>query len=255
MRANRFVFVFFVCVASAWAQADAGDPKAGELKSASAVLNRYTQALGGVPAIASVQAMTAQGEAETSLRPGKSTFIYYAKPYKSLFKLTRPDGTEISSGFNGKLGWLITPKGVTVDKHSDLEANLRDTDLQYPLHQAHYFKKLKLAGITDFEGHLCYWLRGMTKWGRENSQYYDVETGLLDGWRFEADDASKSMSVELFQDYKKFGDRLIATKTISRDGDHVQTFTYTSVSYEPIDDSVFDLPQAVKAEMIKAQMK
>jgi outer membrane lipoprotein-sorting protein len=242
MRLVNLAILFLACVIPVWSQVEAG-----ELKTAAAVLDRYKEALGGVQAIANVKSMTAHGEAESTNRPGKATFVYYAKPFKSLFKLTRPDGTQISSGFDGKVGWLITPKGVTIDKHSDLEANLRDTDLQYPLHQSHYFKKLKLAGVTDFEGHRCYWLRGTSKWGRENNQFYDVETGLLDGWRFEADDASKTITSELFEDYKKIGDRLIATKTISHSGDHSQTFTYKSVSYEPLDDSIFELPPAVKA--------
>jgi hypothetical protein len=44
--------------------------------------------------------MTVHGEAESSARPGKSTFVYYARPFKSMFKLTRPDGTEITAGFD-----------------------------------------------------------------------------------------------------------------------------------------------------------
>jgi hypothetical protein len=30
-------------------------------------------------------------------------------------------------------------------------------------------------------------------------------------------------------------------------GDHTRTFTYTSVSYKPLADSVFELPPAVQA--------
>jgi hypothetical protein len=40
---------------------------------------------------------------------------------------------------------------------------------------------------------------------------------------------------------------LLATKVSFRSGDHTQTFTYKSVSYEPLADSLFDLPQAVRA--------
>ena len=52
-------------------------------------------------------------------------------------------------------------------------------------------QKLELAGVTDFEGHRCYWLHGTTNWGKDNNQFYDVTTGLLVGYRFE-DDASKA---------------------------------------------------------------
>lgn len=245
MRAIRLWIFAFASLASVSAQTPTKP-----LKTATAVLNRYTQALGGAHAIENLQFMTAQGEAESSNRPGKSTFVFYVKPLKSLFKLTHPDGTQLVAGFDGKVGWVMTPQRTSIDPDTDLEANRRDADLQYPLHQAYYFKKLKLVGITDFEGHRCYWLHGTTKWGEDNNQFYDVETGLLDGWRFQGSEASKGVTIELFQDYKDFGDgRLIPTKYVSRAGDHSQTFTYTSVNYEPIDDSVFDLPPSVKALM------
>jgi hypothetical protein len=242
MRFVHLPILFLACVMPAWSQVEPG-----ELKTAAAVLDRYKEALGGVQAIAKVQSMTVHGEAESTDGPGKSSFVYYAKPFRSLFKLTRPDGTQITAGFDGKVGWLITPKGASIDQDTALDANRRDADLQYPLHQPDYFKKIELAGITDFEGHRCYWLHGTTNWGKDNNQFYDVETGLLDGWRFEADDASKTISTERFEDYKSFGGRLIATKNISRSGDHGQTFTYESVTYEPLDDSIFELPPAVKA--------
>jgi len=220
-----------------------------QLKTADAVLERYKQALGGVEAIQKVQSMTVRGEAESSAKPGKATFVYYATPFKSLFKLRRPDGTAITAGFDGKVSWTITPQGASIDKDTAVDANRRDADLQYALHQPDYFRKLELAGIIDFEGHRCYWLHGTTTWGKDNNQFYDVATGLLVGYRFEADDASKTITIAVFKDYKSFGGPLMPTKNISRTGDHSQTFTYESVSYEPLPGSLFDLPAPVKQLM------
>jgi hypothetical protein len=42
---------------------------------------------------------------------------------------------------------------------------------------------------------------------------------------------------------------LLATKNTTRSGDQSRTFTYKSVSYDPLDDSVFELPPAIKALM------
>jgi hypothetical protein len=241
MRILKLAILFSASAAIAFAQSDA------PLKTAEAVLQRYKQVLGGPEAIQKVQSETVYGETESSGTSGKATFTYYAKPFKSLFKLTRPDGTQIAAGFDGKISWTITPQGASIDKDTAVDANRRDADLQYSLHQPDYFKKLELAGVTDFEGHRCYWLHGTTNWGKDNNQFYDVETGLLAGYRFEADDASKTITIALFQDYKNFGGPLIATKNISRTGDKSQTFTYRAVTYEPLDDSIFDLPPAVKA--------
>jgi hypothetical protein len=57
----------------------------------------------------------------------------------------------------------------------------------------------------------------------------------------------RAVATLVFQDYKSFGGPLVATKLTARTGDHMRTFTYKSVTYEPLADSGFELPQAVKA--------
>jgi hypothetical protein len=240
MRLTKSAIVVFACSALIW-------PQVGQLKTADAVLKRYQQALGGVNAIAKVQSETVRGEVEGTGMSGKASFVYYAKPFKTLSKVTRANGSEVVSGFDGSISWSVDPKGASIDKETALEAVRRDADLQYALHQPDYFKKLEFAGVTDFEGRPCYWLHGTTHWGKDNNQFYDVQTGLLAGYRFQSDDPSAGITTAQFLDYKSFGGPLVATKVIFRTGNHVRTFTYISVAYEPVADSVFELPQAVKA--------
>jgi hypothetical protein len=239
MRFLKFTAVVLLFGGCVW-------PQEGPLTTAAQVLERYQQALGGAEVIQKVQSLTVRDEMEKTGMPGKATFVYRAKPFKMLLKLTRPDGSEVRSGFDGKVSWTITSSGAEIDKDTPLDAIRRDADLQYPLHQPDYFKKLELAGVTDFQGHRCYWLHGTTNWGKDNNQFYDVTSGLLVGYRFE-DDASKATSIVRFDDYKNFGGRLMATKNTSSSGEHSQTFTYESISYEPLADSLFELPPAVAA--------
>jgi hypothetical protein len=187
------------------------------------------------------------GETEGSGVSGKSTFVSYAKPFKQLFKVTRADGSEVVSGFDGKVSWSVDAQGASLDLDTAPESVRRDADLQYALHQRDYFKSLELAGVADFDGRPCYWLHGTTHWGKDNNQFYDVQTGLLAGYRYQADDKSSALSTLVFQDYKNFGGPMVATKLVSRTGDHMRTFTVKSVTYEPLADSVFELPAAVKA--------
>lgn len=241
MRLVRLAIVVFAGVALVW-------PQAGQLKTADAVLQRYQQALGGVDAIRKVQSETRLGEVEATGMQGKATFVAYAKPFKFLHKVTLPSGREVISGFDGSVSWSVTPQGASIDKATAVEAVRRDADLQYALHQPDYFQKLEFAGVTDFEGRPCYWLHGTTHWGKDNNQFYDVQTGLLAGYCFQSDaSSSAATTTTVFQDYTSIGGPLVATKVISRTGDHTQTVTYTSVIYEPLADSVFELPQAVKA--------
>jgi len=244
MRFLKLAIIALASVAPAWSQAV-------QLKTADAVLERYKHVLGGVEAVQKVQSETVRGEIESAGTSEKATFIYYLKPFKSLLRVTRANGSELTVGFDGATSWAVTPEGASIDKDTPVEAARRDADLQYALHQPDYFQKLELAGVTDFEGRPCYWLHGTTHWGKDNNQFYDVETGLLAGYRFQADDSSGDTATALFQDYKNFGGPLIATKQTTRTSHHSQTFTFLSVSYEPIADSVFDLPESVKALLKK----
>jgi hypothetical protein len=245
-RAVPFALLPSVALILALVGAGVAQPQAARFTTAAEVLDRYVQALGGPDAVKSVQSEMVRGEVDGTSRPGKMSFVYYAKPFKTLLHVTRPDGSEIFDGFDGKISWSVTPKGASIDKDTPIDAVRRDADLQYPLHQPDYFRELKLAGVIDFEGRPCYWLHGTTLWGKDNNQFYDVETGLLAGYRFQSDNGSGQNVIALFQDYKRFGGLLMPTKRISRTGDQSQTFTITSVSLEPLADSLFDPPQDVK---------
>ena len=243
MRLIKATIVILAFAALAW-------PQGGQLTTADAVLESYQHALGGVDAIKKVQSETVRGVIETTGTQGKATFIYYAKPFKTLIRVTRADGREVISGFDGSVSWSVTPQGASIDKDTAVEAVRRDADLQYALHQPDYFQKLEFSGVTDFDGRPCYWLHGTTHWGKDNNQFYDVKTGLLAGYRFQADNSSGRLAIVLFQDYKGFGGPLVATKVSSQSADESQTFTYESVTYETLADSVFELPKAVK-ELLK----
>src|SRR5690242_6202860 len=116
------IAVTIVAVQPLWAdEALTASNQAARFTTTAQVLDRYKQALGGEQAIANVQSMTVRGEVESTRTPGKATFIYYAKPFKSLFKLTRVDGTQITAGFDGKVSWTITSKGAEIDKDTPLD--------------------------------------------------------------------------------------------------------------------------------------
>jgi len=231
----------------AGALAALGRAQAPELTTREAVLEKYQQALGGVEAIRKVQSETRHGEAESPGMPGKITFVSYSKPFKWLAKVTMPDGGERTHGFDGQVSWSSGPKGAEIDKSVPVESVRRDADLQYALHQPDYFTRFEFAGVADFEGHHCYWLHGTTHWGKDNNQFYDTTTGLLVGYRFQSDDEKAVTTFVVYDDYKSFGGPLVATKETDRQGDQTQITRITSVSYEPIADSLFDLPAAVKA--------
>ena len=111
-----------------------------------------------------------RGEVEGTGMPGKATFAGYSKPFQRMSKLARPDGREITSGFDGTVSWSITPPGASIDHDTPIESVRRDADLQYALHQPDYFQKLEFNGTAEFDRRRCYWLHGTTHWGKDNNQ-------------------------------------------------------------------------------------
>src|ERR1700691_445505 len=111
MRMTRSAFVILASVALASVAALRGQD--GQLKTADAVLERYKVVLGGVDAIKNVQSETVHGEIEGTGMQGKATFVAYSKPFKSIFKVMRADGTQVTSGFDGAVSWSIDAKGAS----------------------------------------------------------------------------------------------------------------------------------------------
>ena len=114
-----------VVAALGWSQAP-------ELKTTEAVLEKYQWALGGAEAIRKVQSETRHGEVASPGTPGKITFVSYAKPFKWFAKITMPDGTQRTSGFDGKVSWSVGAKGAEIDTSVPIESVRRDADLSLP---------------------------------------------------------------------------------------------------------------------------
>jgi len=104
--------------------------------------------------------------------------------------------------------------------------------------------------VRLFNGRACYHLKGINNWGRVNEHFYDTETGLLVGYAFNtAWRGGHGDATTTFEDYRDFGGVLMPVKTTTRDGDSLSVFMITSVTYDDVSDSVFELPEAVRAKL------
>lgn len=105
--------------------------------------------------------------------------------------------------------------------------------------------------MESFYGHRCYRVRGINLWGNVNNQYYDVESGLLVGYRFHqwvGSAPEKAESVQIFDDYRRFDGLLIAMReTDYRDGRLIGVGRYESIRMNDVDPRVFELPSAIVA--------
>ncbi len=227
--------------------------KTGPLPTVQQVMDRYVSALGGRDAIFKHKSMTVRGTFEISDKGPALDRIAYYKGGKMLYQVTLPNGSHYQEGFNGTVAWQISPSsGPAISDGDVVKSKERDADMYYPARVMDYFSSMEVVDVSDFEGHTCYHLKGTNKWGKVNEHFYDTTTGLLVGYRFNSSWRGGSGDErEVFSDYKDFGGWLMPTRATHKSSDPTQTETVTSVSFDDVDDSVFALPDAVKALLAK----
>jgi hypothetical protein len=245
----------FVAVAAVWLCGLSAP--AASLPSVEDVQARFVRALGGADAITRPHSMTIRGFNLAYEPNGKRTripFVIYAADFKRLEVHSVPGKGEFSFGYDGKTAWAVAPGAkAQLFTGSDAESIRRDADLYYFAHIPVYFRSMEVVGVEPFGGHRCYKVRGTNLWGNTNNQYYDIESGLLVGYRFHqwvGSAPEKAESVQIFDEYRRFDGLLIATReTDYRDGRLIGVGRYESIRINDVDPRVFELPRAVVALM------
>lgn len=240
-----------------WSLAISASALQAPLPTAKQVVEQYDQALGGRDAIMRHASSTTRGTME--LHQGDNTvkipIVYLARaPYQRLERMTLPNAAgDVLNGFDGEVAWSFDPRpagGAQISTGDDRESAKRDADFYYPLNELSWFKTMETVGIEDFEGRPCYRLHGVTNWNKSNDHFYDVETHLLAGYEFSS---QLGPTHEIFSDYKKIDGVLVpmkqTVKVQRKDGawNLMYAFTFDSVSFEKVDQSVFAPPPAVRA--------
>ena len=231
---------------------DAPVPAAGqgELPSVDYVLDRYVRATGGSDALLRHKSMTIHARYQEPAAKLDVETVSYAKDGKALQLALLPTGKS-SSGYDGHTAWNINSRGEgSISEGDEVRSIARDADMYYHLHVMQYFRSMEVVDVRLFNGRACYHLKGINNWGRVNEHFYDTETGLLVGYAFNtAWRGGHGDATTTFEDYRDFGGVLMPVKTTTRDGDSLSVFMITSVTYDDVSDSVFELPEAVRAKL------
>lgn len=220
------------------------------LPPAREIVTRFVSAIGGASAYKSVKSIHARGTMEVSLQQIRGDLeLYSARPARALYRVTVPGIGVIEQGYNGTVGWTLSPvTGPELVSGRELAERADDAWFDSPLHEPARLRELTTLARVDFDGHTAYKVRVVHNSGHEQIEYFDVDTGLLIG--SEADQASPQgvvHTVNVVRNYARFGPILQATTFIQRALGFEQTMVLTSVEYDTVPDSIFDPPAAVRA--------
>lgn len=236
----------------AQAQAPAPSPSApvAALPSAEEVLKRYRTAIGGEEAIKKHTARSMKGTFEIPAQGMKGDLsIVAAAPDKIHVKVTLPGLGELQRGFDGKLGWSIDPAiGPRLLEGGELAELMHVADFYDDLHDPKKFKSITVAGKSTFEGQECFEVKLVKDSGFEYTEFYSVATGLIVGGKLNASSQMGSIPVtSMVSEYKEFGGVMVPTVSRQRMMGLEQVITVLTVTFDPVDPKVFELPPSIAA--------
>jgi hypothetical protein len=213
------------------------------------VLTNFVKQIGGEAAFSKINSQHLKGKCEMGAQGISGNLEVFAKrPDKLIIKISLPAVGDLLQGFDGKVGWSMNPiTGPMVLDGKMLDQVREQARFDAVLHDASEFKSMETVGKAQFEGRDCLELKLVRKSGQEETEYYDVQTGLLVGSAEVQETPLGAISVTaVISEYKKFGDILFATKLTQKMGPLAQVMSFESMEFNQVDDAVFDLPDPIK---------
>jgi hypothetical protein len=220
------------------------------LPTARSILDRHVEAIGGRAAILGHKSMFVKGTLSMpSSGLSGAVEVYGAAPNKSLMKLSLGGVGELIEGFDGVHGWGLSPMtGPMLLEGKQLEDRRFDSDFHSELRPDMRYSSMTTLEQTEFDGRPCYKVRLVRKSGGEDTEFYDVKTGLQAGKIFGRETEMGTMtSTVTIKEYRKFGNLLQPTSIRQQVGPVEQVITVESVEYDNVPASMFEPPAAIKA--------
>jgi len=221
-----------------------------QLPSARSILDRHLAAIGGRQAVMSHKSTHASG---TLSMPAAGVTgavdIYGAHPNRTLLKVSLGGVGEVLEGFDGTHGWSISPMtGPMLLEGKQLDEKRFDSEFYGELRGDTRYQSLTTLEQVDFEGRRCYKVRLVRKTGGEDIEFYDVATGLKAGSITTRETQMGTVTGTTVEtDYKKFGNLLQPTTVRSQVGGIQQVITISSIEYDQVPATIFELPAGIKA--------
>ena len=221
-----------------------------KLPAARDILDRHVKAMGGREAVLRHTSTHARGTLSMPSSGLNGTVeVFGARPNKTLLKITVGGVGEVLEGFDGTHGWSLSPlTGPMLLEGTQLEEKRFDSDYYSELRRKDRYTSIETVERTDFEGRPCFKVKLVRSSGREDIEFYDVDTGLKAGSiNTRQTHMGPVTGTTIEGDYRKFGDLLQPSRVRSRIGAVEQLITITSIEYDRVPASTFDLPVAIKA--------
>ncbi|MHC5023616.1 MAG: LolA-like protein [Planctomycetota bacterium] len=223
---------------------------AKDLPQAASIIEKSIEAMGGRKALAEIKSRHTKVTMTTPMGEMQLE-TYVADKDRLLVKQSMPGMGEGAMGSDGKVAWANNPMagGYQLLELAAVQAGSGQMDvLALVLDMEKNIGSMETVDRAEFNGRDCYKLHLVDKSGMEEHRYFDVETGLVQGVSQERETQMGPMEMVMHVgEWKEVGKiKVFSELTMSQMGMDL-VMTLTEIQFNDVPDSVFDLPEEVKA--------
>ena len=227
---------------------------AASLPAARRIVDKYVAAIGGREALTKRSSSTMRGTFEMPAAGLRGEVVgRMAKPNRMVMSINFPGIGEMRSGFDGTTAWSIDPtSGPRVLEGAELAQARMQADFLAALHDEKSFTSMETIELADFEGRKAYTVRLIRAGGDTTFEYFDAESGLLVGTRATRDTQMGPMTATtVMTNYKDFGGVQMPTTTTVRTMGQEIVMSVTSIEWDSVEPTAFELPPEIKVLVTK----
>ena len=206
-------------------------PQPTTLPPAREVVARHVKALGGEAAFKAIKSIHAKGTFQLPNQGISGDLdLMAARPDLMLLKVEIPSVGHVESGYNGKNGWSIDPvTGPMLLTGRALKEMAEDAWFDSALHDSSRVKDMTTIGKTEWDKRQAYQVKVVFVSGVEETEYFDVETGLQIGTESQRETPMGILPTQvMLRKHEKFGGLLQPTEMVQSTMGIDQVFHITS---------------------------
>jgi hypothetical protein len=218
---------------------------AAQKPTAQAVFDKHAAAVGGMAAFRAATSRTEVGTADITFAGVSAGYERKSSGGKMLMTIDIAGFGQIMQGYDGTIAWAMDPQQGARKMDAATSADAASgTSLTAGLWEAGSYTSAEVLDAADFEGAKAWPVKITGKTGRVRTVYYDQTSGLKLGEVIQQEGGEQKI---VYAEYKPFGALKVPTKVTQGTPNGDIVLNITAFKFDPIEASVFALPDAVKA--------
>ena len=233
-----------ICLLLCLAVALSSDETSTDLPDGAAVVEAFVKAKGGTRQLRQTTSYRLQLEVRVDGRVSAQTEILQTSG-RHRTTHTLPDGSRLTHGTDGKVGWYSGPDGkVWFLQGEELAEYLRhNTTLHESLEWKDHYPEIRCTGRVKVDGKPAWEVQFTPASGRPVKRCFDVQSGLY--VREIITEPGGGQAVHTISDYRRVAGVLVPHKRVTRIGNHTTEYIVQQAeSNVRLADDAFAIPQS-----------